>query len=58
VNCAHRQSCWQTGQALTRTVGAHVVHSPLAHRADNGARTRDLLLGKQVLYRLSYVRMI
>ncbi len=27
-------------------------------RADNGARTRDLNLGKVALYQLSYVRVI
>ena len=30
----------------------------LGHRADDGARTRDLHLGKVALYQLSYIRAI
>lgn len=38
-------------QNTRRSVGA-------AHKAGNGTRTRDLLLGKQALYQLSYTRTI
>ena len=32
------------------------THRSTEHGADDGVRTRDLLLGKQMLYQLSYVR--
>ncbi len=33
------------------------LHHHLKSGAGNGTRTRDLLLGKQMLYQLSYPRM-
>ena len=46
AGCASGMACNPLGQA----------ESMLSKQADDGARTRDLRLGKPTLYQLSYVR--
>lgn len=42
--------------SISAALSEHEVLSSVPARAENGTRTRDILLGKQVLYQLSYFR--
>lgn len=44
--------------ACAETAALPLSYSYIETGADNGVRTRDVLLGKQVLYQLSYIRII
>jgi hypothetical protein len=51
----HVANLYEDKKLLIEQPGAPI--SNLSHRAGDGTRTHDLLLGKEVFYKLNYARM-